>query len=545
MKMFLENLYLEALNFAGQFTFGFELEAWYPEDYGSFEPVKDGIYQRIENFDIVKGSLHFKKDSSINPYGHIECPACDGTGEIYDSEDETNYECFDCEGTGRISEEYYGDDYAFEMTSPILKFSPLNISKTLDLLNYIMEEGVETNETCGFHIHLGFPIQDDKSKAIEMFWCLCQLVNDDNMFQKVKNHKGTELYEDEYASLSVLNRIQVVLNQEGSNFSVLRNLSRLYNSDKYIAFRQHPQGTLEWRGPRGFLKNKQFHKSFFIEVLYKLVVFFTDAIDMNKLKIKSGYISKQDFITFFKNKLPPLKYNQKFLMNSEDIRNAFKYYNTQLSKINFNNASIINIGEDKKLTFDSVDLISGELSNALIIKTYNLSGMSFNFVAFENIQGGSNNCYFNDCFIDFINKFEKCFVYNTHVGRTNQIFQATLKDCIFTTANNILESKISKSNIKNFSIIIDTNFIDCDLETVSYYGRVGESKFQNCNMISEYKNESGKYRINNSQISDSKIKNFGLFKSVIKNSTLIDCYISPDSKVENCINERGEDISNV
>lgn len=133
-------------------------------------------------------------------------------------------------------------DYSFEFRSPPLPITPAAIKKVERLLGAIKRFGVYTNQSCGFHIHFGLPALDQQMtrfvvaslaadpRAREMFGKL----NEIDFFHAI--HATTE-------------SLDAVLDQ-------LRQGNVLFTTEKTSLFHLHPQGTLEWRGPRNFLHVK-------------------------------------------------------------------------------------------------------------------------------------------------------------------------------------------------------------------------------------------------------------------------------------------------
>jgi hypothetical protein len=443
MKFFLEEIYNEALKFASEFTFGFEVEAWI--DRYENNDFKSAIEHVMHSFDIVEGVGQFKDDGSIHPGGLEDCYECNGDGR-----DEDGYECEYCYGRGSYPLDYDGPHWAFEFATPILKFTPFNISKTFELLNTFMDEGAETNETCGFHIHLGFPIENNLKKSIEIFWGLCQLANNKELLGMVKSHKGVKMTDRKYAPFKIFDQLGAILNSNKSNFATLNSLKRLYTSEKYVVFRQHPQGTLEWRGPREFLQNRDFHKSFFINVLYKLVKFFADTLDMKKLKIKNGFISRHDFFAVFeKEDSPSSKVQKKFLdMSNADIADIYKKYGRILSKMQFHSAQIEPSTDESKLTFKEVYITAGVVENCNIVRLRGAQTISFKNVNIKETDVALANNIFQDCSIQELNYsrdniFKSCVIDESSHIEKNEMFDVIIKNAKST----IRTSKLTKFDI--------------------------------------------------------------------------------------------------
>lgn len=242
------NKVLEENYLSGEFTFGFELEAFkrlYTYDY-SYEEMRDMVITDIGNgfnMDENKVAETLKGDGSLNP----------------------NKE----------------QDLSFEWAFPYVNFTPENIIKVINGLEYLKTQGYYTNKTCGFHVHLAFPNISSK----DCVWILTQLAFDKEMQNTIMKFNRLVLYNKEYASPKFLEEIRDAF--ENGNYEDLR---RAFTNDKYRMIRIHPQGTLEWRGPRGLLQSGRNIRHFF-QLLYKFVLWISKA---QEAKYING-MSKENF----------------------------------------------------------------------------------------------------------------------------------------------------------------------------------------------------------------------------------------------------------
>lgn len=156
--------------------------------------------------------------------------------------------------------EYNKQDISFEYNSPVIPCKPIWFAKVIKFLSDIKKQGIYTNSSCGFHHHLSFNLQNER----DIIWIYCNMASDPEFFEEITKLDNTyNLTDDKYAELGTM----VQLGEDILNKDYDKILEKL-TTDKYRLFRIHPQGTLEWRGPRGFLNNatidiiKDFYKLF-------------------------------------------------------------------------------------------------------------------------------------------------------------------------------------------------------------------------------------------------------------------------------------------
>ena len=237
-----------------EFTFGFELEGIieegsslyddccdnYDSDYDEDENGYDPEYLRNE-IDILlmhgatksmnrelRGSSSVHRDTSIGVNGNYDIP--------------------------------------FEYSSPIIPCTPNWFGKVIKLLMDLKEIGVYTNSTCGFHTHLRFGNMDER----DVVWIYCNLASDPDFFETFSKLNDIELFNREYASYNSIRKLgDAIYNKD------YQEISELLTTDKYRAIRIHPQGTLEWRGPRGFMDQEDLS---YIRAYFKLLIKFINKI---------------------------------------------------------------------------------------------------------------------------------------------------------------------------------------------------------------------------------------------------------------------------
>lgn len=618
-----KNEYLEEGNFVGQFTFGFELEAWY-SDYFYETKAFNIIREYWEQFDDINlNVMNFDYDSTIKPdgfeeyepcyscdYGRVECLRCDGSGvedcsvcengmvteecpeclgvgQTKDSEGEwqdckncnssgeVQYECPECEGRGSApcsycdgegyfncqecggTGEIYNDDVpnAYEFKSPAMSITPKNISRTIQFLKNGIKEGyINTNETCGFHIHIGFP--EVKNSDKDIFWALSVLSLDEEKFNDVIYFGDKQLF-GEYAGIGQIknlgNRLkelgEVITNAKGIMFGqkereefnmgafnldvkenmykgykedfyteakykpdnsvelgivkdyFIKNISYFYNDKKYNIFRQHPQGTLEWRGARGFMDSKEINKinDFLINKFYKLVKYFNEALNKKELYLGSGQvISKEVFYELLDKSQSPSKsgtsdkrFNKK--QDRKDLASVFSK-NTWLNKVDLRDCNLY---------------MSEGILNIRGINYSNYAFVDFKFQEIpDDVKIFAEYVIINNCNVKNI-KAEDC---NFSVTR---ILNGSFKNCNFQKyiSPNFEQDIFNNPN----NLIYGGKFSDCDfINSVVYDGRFLICSFLNSKILDGFFKEnefSGKNTyLKNGRFINSKL-NTGAKKS--------------------------------
>ena len=184
-------------------------------------------------------------------------------------------------------------DIAFEYSTNPFNITPKNIDTMIKMLSKLNQNNIYTNKSCGFHVHMSFPYLKDT----DLFWIICNIaVNDDvqNTLLHFKKYDFFDVYQ--YAKPQFLDDIKVYIENKDMD-----SLEELYSDEKYRVFRIHPQGTLEWRGPRNFLNisNLKDIKDF-IKLLFKFVSLTNNFIDSKVIKIGDTVITRKEFESMFK-----------------------------------------------------------------------------------------------------------------------------------------------------------------------------------------------------------------------------------------------------
>lgn len=157
-------------------------------------------------------------------------------------------------GNDASIESEYDNGLPFEYSSGILDFTPDTLNTMIKVLSNIQREwAVSVNDTCGFHTHISFP-NINRNDAI---WITCQLALDDAMFDSLVKVGGVDFFGAYYSKPEEMRKLAHIL----SNKKIYQNDEIDYNAIVYALPSQskesniniHNLGTIEWRGPRGFL----------------------------------------------------------------------------------------------------------------------------------------------------------------------------------------------------------------------------------------------------------------------------------------------------
>jgi hypothetical protein len=262
-----------------EFTIGFELEAFYALT-GS-ERVLGGE----ETLDLIKGNIVKELSNYIPTQGSK-------FSDEYSLKPPKNSKHF----------------FPFEWNSPVMNFNIETAKTLLNLFSNIDKLKIRTNQSCGLHFHIAFPhITDD-----DMIWLTTKLAIDQEMRHKITKFEGFNFLSKQYAKDDYLNEINHCLKHK-----MWGMLTNMLSEEKYRILRMHPQGTLEWRGPRNFLNkpDQQITKEFII-LLWKFVSWLSKTLDENEI----DGITKKEFFQNIKqtNKLLPIITNKDLIEKIRD-----------------------------------------------------------------------------------------------------------------------------------------------------------------------------------------------------------------------------------
>ena len=184
-------------------------------------------------------------------------------------------------------------DIAFEYSTNPFNITPKNIDMMIKMLSKLNQNNIYTNKSCGFHVHVSFP----HLKDTDLFWIICNIAVNDDVQDTLLHFKKYDFFDAyQYAKPQFLNDIKIFIENKDMD-----SLKDLYSNDKYRVFRIHPQGTLEWRGPRNFLNagNLRDIKDF-IKLLFKFVSLTNNFIDSKVIKIGNTVLTRKKFDSIFK-----------------------------------------------------------------------------------------------------------------------------------------------------------------------------------------------------------------------------------------------------
>lgn len=203
----------------------------------------------------------------------------------------------------------YLDGYqSFEYSSPIFHFIPKDILKIKKFFNLMESNGFGINKTCGFHTHISYPNISEQ----EALWIVSQIAMDESKINELShfhyNNSDMDFYSERYASKDFFNEIKNCILKRDFD-----NLHNYLNDEKYRVIRIHPQGTLEWRGPRNFLNlNKGI--DLYFEKLNRII----SIIEECRTAESIDGMAKEEFFKNIKNTLKTLNvFDTKLSYNSK------------------------------------------------------------------------------------------------------------------------------------------------------------------------------------------------------------------------------------
>lgn len=269
------------------FTFGFELECIYNgdevEDTGEDDDETDESSDNLHNVKVLMDNYFIGRNPSQKYFGKSH----------------THQDC-----------SVHGDGYSVEYSSNIFPCTPYWFDRIIKALEEMIGSGdFETNESCGFHHHLHFNNMTER----DIIWIYCNMASDVNFYNTFKEYEGYDLYNDDYASFQSMEELNDAINEEDYD-----KILPLLSTEKFRAFRIHPQGTLEWRGPRNFMNegNVDYIKGFYV-LFNKLIYYIKGYMDRDELAGTS--ITKTEFFDGLTNavKNAPYKPDMEFLYHNE------------------------------------------------------------------------------------------------------------------------------------------------------------------------------------------------------------------------------------
>lgn len=180
------------------------------------------------------------------------------------------------------------NEFGYEFVSEPLVLNPKSIIDAKSTILALLKDGFYTNSSCGFHIHYSY--KDITFEDIS--WILVGLALNPDLQEKFSKFDNIEFFNDSYASLDIFDMIKECF--EGDEIG---SLVYLIDDYKYRIIRIHPQGTIEWRGPRDFMNRKE------QEVISNFFIRLYQCADLiNKLSTQQSWsyadttITKKQFV---------------------------------------------------------------------------------------------------------------------------------------------------------------------------------------------------------------------------------------------------------
>jgi hypothetical protein len=181
-----------------------------------------------------------------------------------------------------------------EFVSEPLILNPQNIISAKQSIINLLKAGCYTNESCGFHIHYSY----EGMNYSELCWFLIVLSSNQQYSNSFSSFKDINFINLDYASDDFLDRIYDKLKsfQENPKF-----LFFILIDAKMRILRIHPQGTLEWRGPRNFMNSKNFSiiSDFFLH-LYKNADLIEKISRIKSINVEGKTITKTEIFSYLK-----------------------------------------------------------------------------------------------------------------------------------------------------------------------------------------------------------------------------------------------------
>lgn len=235
-------------------------------------------------------------------------------------------------GTGNM----HGDgslraDYGFrtfEYASPVIQFTPKNIQMVVKFLDSLPSLFVKINSTCGLHTHISY-------KGInrqDICWLMASMASDESYKDFLKMGR-TNFYKAPYAKADFFKYAHTYLERGQLN----RFIATICDNEKYRSMRIHPQGTLEWRGPRTFLNINKHNKNVaYMKKLTEFIIKINKTLDLTETPL----ISKEQFLRTGVNYINNLAFRDDVLEKKDKFINL-------INKLN-ENPNIIKCIKDSK-----------------------------------------------------------------------------------------------------------------------------------------------------------------------------------------------------
>lgn len=244
---------------SGEFTFGFELEAFIESE----DLQNDG-----------EGSEYFLNDMKDDILSIFTSSGFKGK-VVNDSSLKPSND----------------NSVGFEFAAAPLNFSTSNITNIKKLLKSVLpKNNIYTNDSCGFHIHVSYP----GISTEDMIWILAVLAFNPSWVEHISKFNDVDFFDIKYASTGFLDALKADITNK--DFDEIKSYMDQSHSTKYRVIRMHPQGTLEWRGPRNFMNNYDSSgiDGFFVH-LYHYIGILIKCQNASSV----GGVSKKEFYSIF------------------------------------------------------------------------------------------------------------------------------------------------------------------------------------------------------------------------------------------------------
>lgn len=260
-------------HFKNEFKIGIELEA--------FAPISKFAPKFYNDYD---GVLYCNTLNNINSDEEDYEPLDEFYGNItkhidkhYGFGGQTHYDG----SVSGFNEGYNG----FEWSSPIIDFTPSKINQLKKMLKSLKYDDIHINDSCGFHTHFSYKGINEEdvlwvvmniamNKTYTMWLTQFSYIDTSELFTK---YTHIEFSNSRYAEKTFLTDLEDAIYHKRYDA-----ISYLLNMEKYRVLRIHPQGTLEWRGPRGFLEYDDGVDAY-IQKLYQVVGMFQEILEKKTL----------------------------------------------------------------------------------------------------------------------------------------------------------------------------------------------------------------------------------------------------------------------
>lgn len=347
----------------------------------------------------------------------------------------------------------------FEYASPVITFTPKNIEKVVKFLDSLPRLYVSVNRSCGFHTHISYT----GINRNEVSWLMASMASDETYKDFMKMGR-TNFHKGPYARATFFN--------DAHNYLLRHNFNGFCNTivtnEKYRSMRIHPQGTIEWRGPRTFLNvNKHAKNVAFMKKLTQFIIKINNTLDL----METPLISKKDFLNRASYKISNLTFRDD-IINSDKFKILLEKLKTRPDIINhLSDAKFTEFENYLKNTGTSVSMILDVLPSNTSFKINTVRSLKF-FYSFAQIRSfirfvDADLFKENISLVGDLNKLTPTFEFlikneNVNDDILNILTRETLtnfgKANIRTFTFNAMKEMI-KYNINAFKVAIDKDLI--------------------------------------------------------------------------------------